>query len=126
MDKSNTIQRGSICEVHASTRPYQWWRAESSFSATMKRRRSSTSTDEILDRNICFQDHTPSQETSDFLIVESVESTLAPLLYKQMAEDDLVSLLSSGAEPIVDVVFYMLHANGKTLYNNCLQIWVVF
>jgi hypothetical protein len=114
IDSSNATQKGSICEMYASTRPYQWWRAESSFSATIKRRRSSTSTEEILDRNISFLDYTPSEEKTSSDSVERLESYLRPLFYKQMAEGDLVSLLSSGAEPIVDVVLYMLPASGKS------------
>lgn len=109
----NTHFNGPVLEIHASTRPYQWWRAQNS-QESLRRRRSSTSVEEILDRNLTFLDFTPQGPTSVNHAVDFLESNLSPLLQKQMADADLISLLSSGSEPIVDAILYMLPHQGLT------------
>ncbi|TQV92382.1 hypothetical protein V2A60_007073 [Cordyceps javanica] len=111
IDAVNTHFNGPVLEIHASTRPYQWWRTEN-LSETLRRRRSSTSVEEILDRNLCFLDFTPQGPASTHHAVDFLESTLAPLLEKRMADADLISLLSNGNEPIVHAVLYMLPSTG--------------
>lgn len=111
IDAVNTHFNGPVLEIHASTRPYQWWRTENSHE-TLKRRRSSTSVEEILDRNLCFLDFTPQGPSSAHHAVDFLESTLSPVLDRSMADADLVSLLSNGNEPIVDAVLYMLPSTG--------------
>ncbi len=111
IDAVNTHFNGPVLEIHASTRPYQWWRTEN--SSTLRRRRSSTSVEEILDRNLCFLDFTPQGPSSASHAEDFLESTLSPLLEKQMADADLVSLLSSGNESIVDAILYMLPSTGN-------------
>ncbi|OAR00346.1 hypothetical protein LLEC1_00312 [Akanthomyces lecanii] len=113
IDAVNTHFNGPVLEIHASTRPYQWWRTENS-PETLKRRRSSTSVEEILDRNLCFLDFTSQGPSSTHHAVDFLESTLSPLLEKCMADADLISLLSNGNEPIVDAVLYMLPSTGLT------------
>ncbi|KAJ3483139.1 hypothetical protein NLG97_g7382 [Lecanicillium saksenae] len=112
LDALNTNFNGPVLEIHASTRPYQWWQTGS--SETLRRRRSSTSVEEILDRNLCFLDFTPQGPSSTPHAVDFLESTLSPLLEKQMADADLISLLSNGNEPIIDAVLYMLPSTGLT------------
>ncbi|KAJ6785872.1 hypothetical protein PWT90_05447 [Aphanocladium album] len=112
LDALNTNFNGPVLEIHASTRPYQWWQTDS--SETLRRRRSSMSVEEILDRNLCFLDFTPQGPASTPHAVDFLESTLGPLLDKQMADADLISLLSNGNEPIVDAVLYMLPSTGLT------------
>lgn len=111
IDSLNTNFNGPVLEIHASTRPYQWWRTQSS-PETLRRRRSSTSVEEILDRNLSFLDFTPQGANSVNHAVDFLESTLSPLLQKEMADADLVSLLSNGSEPIVDAILYMLPSAG--------------
>lgn len=51
-------------ETFASTKPQPKWKTELELSASTRRRRSSlTSSDEILDRNLCFVDTTSSSST---------------------------------------------------------------
>ncbi|KAM3434593.1 hypothetical protein NHJ13734_005936 [Beauveria thailandica] len=113
IDAVNTNFNGPVLEIHGSTRPYQWWRTQNP-SETLRRRRSSTSVEEILDRNICFLDFTPQGPARTPHAVDFLESALTPLLEKQMADTDLVSLLSNGNEPIVHAVLYMLPSTGLT------------
>ncbi|ATY59492.1 Cell division GTP binding [Cordyceps militaris] len=112
IDAVNTHFSGPVLETHASTRPYQWWQTE--IPSETLRRRSSTSVEDILDRNICFLDFTPQSPISTRHAFDFLESTLAPLLEKQMADADLISLLSNGNEPIVHAVLYMLPSTGLT------------
>lgn len=96
--------------MYASTRPYPWWKAELDQSTTSRRR--SSAMDEMLDRNLCFVDCPPQTSQATHPAVRYVESQLLPLLNRPISDGDLWNLLSSGTEPIVDAVLYMLPHTG--------------
>ncbi|POR37118.1 Uncharacterized protein TPAR_02617 [Tolypocladium paradoxum] len=104
MDSVNPSTAHKVAEIHASTRPHPWWRADLDPAAYVKRRRRSSTTDEILDRNLCFA----SQPALQY-----VESELLRLCDKPIEDADLCALLSGGGESIVDGVLYMLPHAGK-------------
>lgn len=108
----NTQFNGPVLEIYASTRPYQWWQ-NADYPEILRWRRSSTSVEEILDRNLSFLDFTPQGSANVSHAVDFLESSLNPILQKQMAEADLISLLSNGSQQIVDAVLYMLPSTGK-------------
>ena len=56
MDPVDSPHVDHFNEIHASTRPCPWWQSTelNSFVSSSRRRRSST--DEVLDRNLCFVD----------------------------------------------------------------------
>lgn len=69
--------------------------------------------DEMLDRNLCFVDCPPQQRSeSTHPAIRYVESQFLPLLNRPISDGDLWNLLSSGTEPIVDAVLYMLPHTG--------------
>lgn len=103
---------GRAIEIHASTRPRPWWRAELESSSSSRRRDSATS-EEILDRNICFVDFPTHSKAGDISSeVLYVEEQLISALNKPMEDADLWAFLSSGAHPIVDAVLYLLPHSG--------------
>lgn len=112
LDSVNTHFNGPVLEIYASTRPYQWWQ-NPDYPETLRLRRSSTSVEEILDRNLSFLDFTPQGSVNVSHAVDFLESSLIPILQKRMADADLISLLSNGSQQIVDAVLYMLPSTGN-------------
>ncbi|EFY87505.1 hypothetical protein MAC_06482 [Metarhizium acridum CQMa 102] len=114
MDTVVSASKDMATDVYASTRPKPWWRTDLDHDLS-GRRRSSTS-DQVLDRNICFVDcpvyGDDIQGSSP--AVDYVESRLAQLAHKSMNDPDLRALLSGGAESNVDVVLYLLPHSGPT------------
>ncbi|KAG6031407.1 hypothetical protein E4U40_007195 [Claviceps sp. LM458 group G5] len=122
MDSMQSARKNTPRITYASTRPKPWWRTYQ--SQKLAKRRPSILPDEVLDRNICFVDcnaHTGSKETS-FPAVEYVESQLAHLLPSPIDDVNLSALLSSGTEPNIDVVLYLLSSTGpSTLDITCMK-----
>ncbi|KAL7918517.1 hypothetical protein ACQKWADRAFT_303901 [Trichoderma austrokoningii] len=110
VDPVSTHNKGEASEVYASTRPYPWWKAE--LDASTASRRRSSAMDEMLDRNLCFVDCPPQTSQGTHPAIRYVESQLFPLLNRPISDGDLWNLLSSGTEPIVDAVLYMLPHTG--------------
>ncbi|KAJ4860104.1 septin domain-containing protein [Trichoderma breve] len=111
VDPVTNHNKGQVSEVYASTRPYPWWRAELDPSVAPRRR--SSAMDEMLDRNLCFVDCPPQQDSeAAHPAVRYVESQLFPLLHRPISDGDLWNLLSNGTEPIVDAVLYLLPHTG--------------
>lgn len=114
VDPVTNRDKGQISEVYASTRPYPWWRAE--LDPSLAPRRRSSAMDEMLDRNLCFVDCPPQQDSeAAHPAVRYVESQLFPLLHRPISDGDLWNLLSNGTEPIVDAVLYLLPHTGMLL-----------
>ncbi|KAK4090094.1 cell division/GTP binding protein [Purpureocillium lilacinum] len=114
MDSLSPTPADDVAEVHASTRPHPWWRADMDPATYIRRRRMSSATEEILDRNLCFVDCPGSRNTAKNTRPDLayVESRLTRLCNKPIEDSDLCTLLSNGAEPIVDVVLYLLPHSG--------------
>ncbi|KAM0247720.1 hypothetical protein ACHAQJ_009751 [Trichoderma viride] len=111
VDPVTNQNKGEVSEVYASTRPYPWWRAELDPSAAPRRR--SSAMDEMLDRNLCFVDCPPQQNSeAAHPAIRYIESQLFPLLNRPISDGDLWNLLSNGTEPIVDAVLYLLPHTG--------------
>ncbi|KAL7787027.1 hypothetical protein V8C37DRAFT_391194 [Trichoderma ceciliae] len=111
VDPVTNQNKGQVSEVYASTRPYPWWRAE--LDPSIAPRRRSSAMDEMLDRNLCFVDCPPQQKSeAAHPAVRYIESQLLPLLNRPIGDGDLWNLLSSGTEPIVDAVLYLLPHTG--------------
>lgn len=111
VDPVTNRDKGQVSEVYASTRPYPWWRAE--LDPSLAPRRRSSAMDEMLDRNLCFVDCPPQQDSeAAHPAVRYVESQLFPLLHRPISDGDLWNLLSNGTEPIVDAVLYLLPHTG--------------
>lgn len=110
-----------VTEIHASTRPYPHWWTDVEETRVLRRRKSSTDT--ILERNICFVD-TPgyvegSSEQDDMnLVIEYLES-----LHRQTAsitnleDGELVGVISGSGGILVDVVLYMLPPSEYRAYS---------
>ncbi|KAF1933929.1 uncharacterized protein M421DRAFT_414979 [Didymella exigua CBS 183.55] len=106
-----------VTEIHASTRPYPHWWTDVEETRVLRRRKSSTDT--ILERNICFVD-TPgyvegSLEHDDMnLVVEYLESLLHQTASVTNMEDgEIVGVISGSGGILVDVVLYMLPPNKE-------------
>ncbi|UNI19687.1 hypothetical protein JDV02_005858 [Purpureocillium takamizusanense] len=114
MDYLSRPVAGDVAEIHASTRPHPWWRSDMDPATYTRRRRMSSATEEILDRNLCFVDCPGSGNTAKDTRPDLtyVESRLARLCNKPIEDADLCTLLSNGSEPIVDVVLYLLPCSG--------------
>ncbi|RDA93344.1 hypothetical protein CP533_0325 [Ophiocordyceps camponoti-saundersi (nom. inval.)] len=98
-----------ITEIFGSTKSCPWWRAESEPVARANKRRKYT-TDELLEKNICFADCPSSTGVTGY-----VESQLMPLCQKPIGDSDLCHLLSEGAGSIVHAALYMLPMTGPRL-----------
>ncbi|KAF2632769.1 hypothetical protein BU25DRAFT_406078 [Macroventuria anomochaeta] len=101
-----------VTEVHASTKPYPYWWTDMEATRVLRRRKSSTDT--ILERNICFVD-TPgfmegnSEQEDMNLVVEYLESLLHQTASVTTMEDgDMVGVISGSGGILVDVVLYLL------------------
>lgn len=118
-----------VTEIHASTRPYPHWWTDVEATRVLRRRKSSTDT--ILERNICFVD-TPgyiegSSEQDDMnLVIEYLESLHHQTASITNLEDgELVGVISGSGGILADVVLYMLPPSeyrahpGKTNYLQC-------
>jgi hypothetical protein len=102
-----------ITEAHASTKSYPPWWTDVEESRVLRRRKSST-TDAVLERNICFVD-TPGYSGDDSKaedigrVIDYVEG----LLYQttsvsSMDDSDLFGVISGSGGIAVDVVLYLL------------------
>ncbi|KAG6042009.1 hypothetical protein E4U41_007105 [Claviceps citrina] len=112
MDSMDSAVKSTMRITYASTRPKPWWRTDQ--GQNLAKRRRSSLPDEVLDRNICFVDgdaHTNGNGTS-FPAVQYVETQLAHLFRSPIDDLSLVTLLSSGTEPNVDVALYLLPSTG--------------
>ncbi|KAG5983093.1 hypothetical protein E4U55_000849 [Claviceps digitariae] len=122
MDSMDSTKNNTMRITYASTRPKPWWRTDHGRELA-KRRRSSLS-DEVLDRNICFVDcnaHTTSNGTS-YPAVQYVETQLAHLVGSSIDDLSLSALLSSGTEPNVDVALYLLPSTGPSILDiECMK-----
>ncbi|QGI84385.1 hypothetical protein CEK25_011114 [Fusarium fujikuroi] len=99
-------------ETYASSRPQPWWRSDSELAVTARRRISTTG--DVLDRNVCFVEspgHRPGASGS-WRDLHYVESHLASLMNKPMADSDLFTLVNSGGEPVVDALLYLIPHSG--------------
>ncbi len=108
----------AITEIHASTKAYPHWWSEMDESRVLRRRKSSSGGDVVLERNLCFID-TPGLESAsgaDF-VNDHVESLLhRNMSITTMSEGDLLSILSGGGGIQVDVVLYVVsHRTLATL-----------
>ncbi|KAK2612959.1 hypothetical protein QQS21_001070 [Conoideocrella luteorostrata] len=114
MDRVNAAPNNTPSSTYASTRPRPRWRTDARHDASLRQR--SSVPDDVLDRNICFVDcPAPSSDNTTLApAVEYVESQLAQLCHKTIDYLDLSTLLSSGTEPNVDVVLYMLPSTGPS------------
>lgn len=101
-----------LTEIHASTRPYPHWWTDVEETRVLRRRKSSTDT--ILERNICFVD-TPGyvegnleQDDTD-LVIDYLESLLHQTASVTSLDDgEIVGLISGSGGILVDVVLYLL------------------
>lgn len=111
--KVESLGTTRITEIYASTKPYPHWWTDMEGSRTLRRRKSST-TDAVLERNLCFVD-TPgfgsgvSKADDTGQVMDYVEA----LMYQTasvttMEDNDLVSLVSGSGGILVDVIFYLL------------------
>ncbi|KAF5019778.1 hypothetical protein F66182_8215 [Fusarium sp. NRRL 66182] len=102
-------------ETYASSRPYPWWRSDSELTVTTRRRISATG--DILDRNVCFVESPGHQRgaAGSWRDLHYVESHLASLMRKPMADSDLFTLVNSGGEPVVDALLYLVPHGGKSI-----------
>lgn len=110
--KAGSFGTSHITETHASTKSYPPWWTDVEESRALRRRKSST--DAVLERNLCFVD-TPgfgvdaSKAEDVNRVVEYVEN----LLYQTtsvttMDDNDLVGVISGSGGIAVDVVLYLL------------------
>ncbi|KAL5373855.1 hypothetical protein DPSP01_012390 [Paraphaeosphaeria sporulosa] len=102
-----------ITETHASTKSYPPWWTDVEESRVLRRRKSST-TDAVLERNICFVD-TPgySGDASRAEDMGRVIDYVEGLLYQttavsSMEDNDLFGVISGSGGIAVDVVLYLL------------------
>ena len=110
--KTETTGTTRIMEVHASTRSYPHWWTDVEESRVLRRRKSST--DAVLERNLCFVDtpgHNKSALSTDdsSMVVDYVES----LLHRNvetgaMDDNELLGVLSGSGGVQVDLVLYLL------------------
>ncbi|TWU74763.1 hypothetical protein ED733_005897 [Metarhizium rileyi] len=116
MDTFATASNNVVTHAYASTRPKPWWKTYLDHDRDARRRRRSSTSDEVLDRNICFVDCPADRDDVQGPppAVNYVESRLAQLIDKSINDPDLCALLSEGAEPIVDVALYLLPCTGPT------------
>ncbi|KAG4257073.1 hypothetical protein FPRO03_04083 [Fusarium proliferatum] len=99
-------------ETYASSRPQPWWRSDSELAVTARRRISTTG--DVLDRNVCFVE-SPGRRpgaSGSWRDLHYVESHLASLMNKPMADSDLFTLVNSGGEPVVDALLYLIPHSG--------------
>ncbi|KAF1958901.1 hypothetical protein CC80DRAFT_468711 [Byssothecium circinans] len=101
-----------ITEIHASTKSYPSWWTDMEESRVSRRRKSSIS-DTVLERNICFVDtpgFTSGSKTGDINhVVDYVESQLFQTMSVTTLDDnDLVGVISGSGGISVDVVLYLL------------------
>ena len=101
-----------MTETHASTKPYPHWWNDVEESRVLRRRKSSTDT--VLERNLCFVD-TPgysqgSTKKEDIsMVVDYVESFLYQTSSVTTLEDtDALGVVSGSGGVLVDVVLYLL------------------
>ncbi|KAF5964389.1 hypothetical protein FBULB1_12811 [Fusarium bulbicola] len=100
-------------ETYASSRPQPWWRSDSELAMTTRRRIPTTG--DVLDRNVCFVESPGHRRgaSGSWRDLHYVESHLASLINKPMADSDLFTLVNSGAEPVVDALLYLIPHSGK-------------
>ncbi|KAF4466749.1 hypothetical protein FALBO_6390 [Fusarium albosuccineum] len=102
-------------ETYASSRPQPWWRSDSDLTVATRRRLSAISTTgDILDRNVCFVESPGHQRgaSGPWRDLQYVESHLASLMSKPIADSDLFTLVNSGGVPVVDALLYLIPHSG--------------
>ncbi|KAJ3461836.1 hypothetical protein MRS44_010389 [Fusarium solani] len=111
IENSNVVH---ATETYASSRPHPWWRSDSDLTVTTRRRISTTG--DVLDRNVCFVESPRHQHgaSGPWRDLHYVESHLASLMSKPMADSDLLALVNSGGVPVVDALLYLIPHNGLT------------
>ncbi|KAM0260213.1 hypothetical protein ACHAPA_010396 [Fusarium lateritium] len=99
-------------ETYASSRPHPWWRSDSELTVTTRRRLPATG--DVLDRNVCFVESPGHQHgaSGPWRDLHYVESHLTSLMNKPMADLDLLTLVNSGGEPVVDALLYLVPHSG--------------
>jgi len=101
-----------VTETHASTKPYPHWWADVEESRVLRRRKSSTDT--VLERNICFVDtpgycHGSTEQDDMNMVVDYVESLLFQTSSVTTLEDnDALGIVSGSGGVLVDIVIYLL------------------
>ncbi|KAF2691645.1 hypothetical protein K458DRAFT_325152 [Lentithecium fluviatile CBS 122367] len=101
-----------ITEIHASTKAYPHWWTDLEETRVLRRRKSTS--DAVLERNICFVDTPgfgsgPSKAEDVGQVIDYVES----LMYQTtsvatMGDNDLVGVMSGSGGILVDAIFYLL------------------
>ncbi|KAI8662753.1 Septin-type G domain-containing protein [Fusarium sp. Ph1] len=111
IENSSTVH---ATETYASSRPHPWWRSDSDLTVTTRRRISTTG--DVLDRNVCFVESPRHQHgaSGPWRDLHYVESHLASLMSKPMADSDLLALVNSGGVPVVDALLYLIPHSGLT------------
>ncbi|CAI6335744.1 unnamed protein product [Periconia digitata] len=112
--KQKNVPAGTsrIVEMHASTKPYPSWWTDMEESRTSKKRKSST-TDAVLERNICFVD-TPgfnlASKVDDMShVIDYIESQLYQTTSMTTLDDnDLVGIVGGSGGISVDAILYLL------------------
>lgn len=112
--KQKSVSGGTsrIIEMHASTKPYPPWWSDMDHSRTSRKRKGSTS-DTVLERNICFVDtpgFKPASKADDMNhVIDYVESQLYQTTSMTTLDDnDLVGIVGGNGGISVDVVLYLL------------------
>ncbi|KAH6620463.1 Septin-domain-containing protein [Boeremia exigua] len=101
-----------LTELHASTKPYPHWWTDVEETRVLRRRKSSSDT--VLERNICFVD-TPgylegnSDEEDMNVVIEYLESLLQQTASVTSMEDgEIIGVVSGNGGILVDVILYLL------------------
>lgn len=110
--KAESSATSRITEIHASTKSFPPWWTDVEESRVLRRRKSTS--DGVLERNICFVDtpgfgHNTSRTEDMSLVADYVES----LLYQtssvaSMEDSDLLGVISGNGGLSIDVVLYLL------------------
>ncbi|KAF2022047.1 hypothetical protein BU24DRAFT_417694 [Aaosphaeria arxii CBS 175.79] len=110
--KDEPVGTTRITEIHASTKSYPHWWSELDDGKTLRRRKSTT--DAILERNICFIDTPgfnkgPSNAGTGRFITDYIESLLhQDISVSSMNDTDLLAIMSGGGGVQVDLIIYLL------------------
>ncbi|KAF2721818.1 hypothetical protein K431DRAFT_284501 [Polychaeton citri CBS 116435] len=107
----------AITEVYASTKPYPPWWMQIDSSRSW---RSSSSGDNVLDRNLCFID-TPAADDSQ--TCEDIQSYVETLLRRNatmhdMTESEVLHLMTGEGGVLVDVVLFLYDGRDPAPFSN--------
>jgi hypothetical protein len=99
-----------VTEIFASTKSYPGWWADMEESRLLRRRRSSTQ-DTILERNLCFVDPPPANDSAetDSLANYIVDSFWRHDTHTDLTDAEKLNLLSGKGGSLVDLVLYIFY-----------------